>query len=182
MKIEIVNLGEANLNDAPEWETHPFSCKYCIWWEFPEECKDPAKEKKEDMFQKKLQWLRNTKKTFGNCGKIAYVDGKPVGYAQYAPSKLLPHSADYRSGPPSDDAVLLSCLFIPGKGARGLGLGTCILQSITDELRKRKIKAVETFARKGNPNNPSGPVEFYLKNGFRIHIDDNEFPLIRLDL
>jgi hypothetical protein len=49
-------------------------------------------------------------------------------------------------------------------------------------LRKRGVKAVETFARKNNPNNPSGPVEFYLKNGFRVLRDDPEFPLMRLEL
>jgi hypothetical protein len=57
MKIEIVNITEKNLRDAPEWETYPFSCKYCIWWEFLEECKDTSKEKKEEMIQKKLKWL-----------------------------------------------------------------------------------------------------------------------------
>ena len=182
MKIEVVNLTEQNLMDAPEGETHPFSCKYCIWWESPEECIDLAKEKKEDMIKKKLEWLKSTRKIFGNCGKIAYVNGEPAGYAQYAPPHLLPHSKDYKSGPPSDDAVLLSCLFIPKRGVRGLGLGTCVLRNIIDDLRKRGLKSIETFARKGKPNNPSGPVEFYLKNGFRIYRDDVEFPLMRLDL
>jgi GNAT superfamily N-acetyltransferase len=134
------------------------------------------------MIKKKLEWLKSTRKIFGNCGKIAYVNGEPAGYAQYAPPQLLPHSVDYNSGPPSDDAILISCLFIPQKEVRGMGLGTRILRSIIDDLRKREIGAVETFARKGKPNNPSGPVEFYLKNGFRIHKDDIEFPLVRLDL
>jgi hypothetical protein len=46
----------------------------------------------------------------------------------------------------------------------------------------RGFEAVETFARKNNPNNPSGPVEFYLKNGFRVLRDDPEFPLMKLEL
>jgi len=41
MKIELVNLIEENLRDAPEWGSYPFSCKYCIYWEFSEECIDP---------------------------------------------------------------------------------------------------------------------------------------------
>lgn len=53
MKIEIINLTEENLKDAPEWSGHPFSCKYCIRWEFPEECTNSTKEEKEDMIQKK---------------------------------------------------------------------------------------------------------------------------------
>lgn len=182
MEIEILNLTEENLRDAPEWKTPPFSCKYCIYWEFLEECIDPAKEKKEELIQKKLEWLRDTNRLFGNCGKILYVDGKAVGYAQYAPHKFLPRSADYQTGPPSKDAVLISCLFIPHKEFRRLDLGSKLLQSIIDDLRSRRIKTCETFARKGNSNNPSGPVEFYLKNGFRIYNDDKEFPLMRLEL
>lgn len=181
LRIEVVNLTEENLKDAPEWESHPFSCKYCIWWEFPDQCVDPSRETKEDMMQKKLRWLRNTNKVFGNCGKMVYVNGNPVGYAQFAPPELLPRSADYQSGPPGDDATLISCLFIPQKEFRRLGLGSQLLQNIIDDLKKREIEAVETFARKGKPDNPSGPVKLYLRNGFRIQKDDKEFPLMRIN-
>ena len=180
-KFEIVDLTMENLKDAPEWGSHPFSCKYCIYWEYPEECIDPAKEKKEDMLRKKLIWLENTQSIFGNCGKLLYVNGKPAGFAQYAPPKFLPNSANYPSQP-NEDVVFISCLFIPQKEFRGSGLGRQILHSIIEELRKKGIKAIETFARKGNPENPSGPVEFYLRNGFRIYKDDKEFPLMRLEL
>ncbi len=44
------------------------------------------------------------------------------------------------------------------------------------------MKALETFARRGDPENPSGPVDFYLTNGFKVRNDDLEFPLMRLDL
>lgn len=182
MNIEIVNLAEENLMDAPEWSGHPFSCKYCIYWEYPEECVDPATEQKEEMFRKKLAWLQSMVREFGNCGKLLYADGKSVGYAQYAPPRHLPNSADYDSGPPSDDAVLISCLFIAQKPTRGLGLGSRLLHSIIDESSQRGTKTIETFGRKDSPENPSGPVEFYLGNGFRIHKDDTEFPLMRLDL
>jgi GNAT superfamily N-acetyltransferase len=182
MNIEIVNLTERTLRDAPEWPNHPFSCKYCVYWEYPEECTDPATEQKEEMFVKKLGWLQRVTKAFGACGKLVYGDGEPIGYAQYAPSNYLPGSAGYASGPPSDDAVLISCLFIPKAKFRRLGIGSQLLRSVIDELKKeKKEKAIETFARKGNPGNPSGPMEFYLANGFQIHRDDKEFPLMRLD-
>ncbi|MEM2057748.1 MAG: GNAT family N-acetyltransferase, partial [Thermoproteota archaeon] len=79
-------------------------------------------------------------------------------------------------------AVLISCLFIAEKEYRGRGLGKLLLESIIEDLRKRGFKAVETFARRNNSNNPSGPVEFYLKNGFRVLREDPEFPLMRLEL
>jgi len=183
MNTEIVDLTEKNLIDAPEWPAHPFSCKYCIYWEYPEESVGPATEQKEDMFTKKLSWLRRATEEFGNCGKLVYAHGAAIGYAQYAPPRYLPKSASYDSGQPSDDAVLVSCLFIPQAKFRGLGIGSQLLQSIIDELKNEKRKkAIETFARRGSPDNPSGPVELYLRNGFRIHADDKEFPLMRLDL
>lgn len=182
MKVEIADLSCENLKDAPEWGSHPFSCKYCIYWEFPNECIDPSKESKENLFEKKLSWLRNAASSIGSCGKIAYVDGKPVGYAEYAPPNLLPNSYDYRSGPPSGDAVFICCLFIACEEFRGLGLGSQMLRNIIEDLKSRGVRAVETFARKGSPDNPSGPFEFYLKNGFKVLRDDPEFPLMRLDL
>ncbi len=57
-----------------------------------------------------------------------------------------------------------------------------MLRAILEELRGRRVAAVETFARKGSAENPSGPVEFYLKHGFRILREDPEFPLLRLEL
>jgi hypothetical protein len=179
--VEVNDLTEDNLMNVPEWDSHPFSCKYCIYWEFPEDSVNP-KLIKEELIQKKLQWLQNTMVTFGNCGKIAYINGKPVGYAEYAPPKLLPRSVDYQSGPPSDDAVLISCLFIPHEKHRGVGVGNRLLQSIIEDSKERGLKAIETFARKDNPNNPSGPLDFYLKNEFKIHRNDSEFPLVRLEL
>lgn len=182
MNIEIANLTEDNLRDAPAWPAHPYSCKYCLYWEYPEECADPATAQKEEMLTKKLAWLRRTVREFGNCGKLLYAGGKGAGYAQYAPPGHLPNSADYDSGPPSDDAVLISCLFIAPAQYRGLGLGNRLLHTIIDELGERGTRAVETFARRGDAENPSGPVEFYLRNGFVIHKDDQEFPLMRLNL
>lgn len=57
-----------------------------------------------------------------------------------------------------------------------------MLRNIIEDLKSRGVRAVETFARKGSPDNPSGPFEFYLKNGFKVLRDDPEFPLMRLDL
>jgi len=182
MSCGIVDLTKETLSDAPEWASHPFSCKYCIYWEFPEECIDPAKEERSDILRRKLGWLQRVNSEWGNCGKIVYLDGQSIGYAQYAPATYLPRSADYDPGPPSDDAVLISCLFIPHKQFRRLGIGSQLLRSIIDELKQRQKKAIETFAGKGSPDSPSGPVEFYLRNGFRIQKEDSEFPLMRLDL
>lgn len=182
MKIKVVSLTPENLHEAPEWGTHPYSCKYCLYWEYPELLVDPAMEKQEEVFARKQAWLRLVQARFGECGKLLYLGGQAVGYAQYAPAEFLPNTKSYPAGPVSLQAVFIACLFIPGKEHRGLGLGSILLQRVLKELHKRGIKAVETFGRKGRPENPSGPVEFYLKHGFHVLRDDLEFPLLRLDL
>ncbi len=54
MRVEIVSLTEENLVEAPEWDEHPFSCKYCIYWESPEECVEPSGE------NRGKRWLRSS--------------------------------------------------------------------------------------------------------------------------
>ncbi len=181
MKITIRHLTGDNLSDAPEWEGSPGSCRYCLYWEQPEfhAC---ATGKQEGAFQRKLAWINRVRKEFGNCGKLLYLDNRAVGYAQYAPARYLPNAGNYPAGPVSADAVLIACLFIPAQKHRANGLGSMLLQDVLDELRGRGVRAVEAFARKGNPENPAGPLEFYLGHGFHVLRDDPEFPLLRLNL
>jgi GNAT superfamily N-acetyltransferase len=178
----IADITEANLADIPE------SCKACIYWEFPEDL-DKAKaqkaelEKRLEFERKKHEWFINTMKEFGTCGKIAYLKDRPVAYAQFAPSERLPNTAHYESHPvgkSKEGVVFLSCLYVADKELRGKGLGKTLLRNIIDDLRKRRFKAVETFARRGNSDNPSGSLEFYVKNGFILKDQTNpEFPLVR---
>ena len=183
--FSIADITEANLADIPE------SCKVCIYWEFPEDF-DKAKEQKAEsekrleFERKKHEWFVNTLKEFGTCGKIAYLKDKPVVYAQFAPSERLPNTAHYESHPvgkSKEGVVFLSCLYVADKKLRGKGLGETLLNHIIADIRKRGFKAVETFARKGNSDNPSGPLEFYIKNRFTIKDQTNpEFPLVRSSL
>jgi len=57
-----------------------------------------------------------------------------------------------------------------------------MLKELLAELRKTKFKAVETFVGKKSENNPSGPLELYLKHGFKIKNDKDDFPLVRFKL
>ncbi len=52
MEIKISNLTYENLSDAPEFNSYPFSCKYCLYWEFPEEFIESKKEGREDKEKK----------------------------------------------------------------------------------------------------------------------------------
>jgi GNAT superfamily N-acetyltransferase len=177
MDIRIAELSEKNVKDTFEWGIYPYSCKYCLYWECPEEALI-----KEEAFNKKVEWLRRVKKEFGDCGKLVYVDGKNIAYAQFAPSEFLPNINNYEAGVPDKEAVIISCLFVEDKNYRRMGIGRKLLSLIVDDFKLRGVKILETFARKGNSENPSGPCDFYIKKGFSIYKDDLEFPLMRLDL
>jgi len=136
---------------------------------------------KPEMEREKREWFKEVMREFGNCGFIAHFSGVPIGFIQYAPAKFFPRIKEYASGPPSEDAVFLACLYIANKKARRRGLGTAMLRDLLAEFRKRKFEALETFAGKKSENNPSDPIELYLKNGFKTKNDNNDFALVRFD-
>jgi len=184
-EFKIVDISEANLGDIPE------NCRSCVYWEFPEEL-DKAKaentltQKRLEFEKKKREWFIQTMNAFGTCGKIVYHQGKPVAYAQFAPSEQLPNVKAYESklvGKLEEGVVFLSCLYVVDETLRRKGLGETLLTNIIEDLKKRGFKSVETFARRGNPENPSGPFEFYVRNGFIVKDNTNpEFPLMQLYL
>ena len=179
MKTVIRNITRENLDDIPE------PCRSCLYWEFPGYSEN-VKLLKSELVRRKRAWFLQTLREFGNCGKIVYYDNNVVGYAQYAPITCLPNIEGYESklvGRLEDGVVFLSCLYITEKALRKRGMGIRLLEGIILDLKKRGFKAVETFARRGSSNNPSGPVELYFKKGFQIKDDTNpEFPLVRLEL
>ncbi|UCE29619.1 MAG: GNAT family N-acetyltransferase [Candidatus Bathyarchaeota archaeon] len=179
VKAVVKGITQENLKDIPE------PCRSCLYWEFPEDS-EKTKLSKSELVRKKKSWFLKTLREFGNCGSLVYYDNDVIGYAQYAPATCLSNVGSYESkliGQLEDGTVFLSCLYVGEKTFRGRGIGTKLLESIISDLKKRGFKAVETFARSGSSNNPSGPIELYLEKGFRIKEETTSgFPLARLEL
>ena len=108
---------------------------------------------------------------FGPCGKPVYHNARVVAWDQYAPATCFPKARTYHAHP-SEDAYLISCLAVAPE-YRQRRIGETLLRAGVDDLR---LRAVETFARRGSPNNPSGPIELYLKHGFKVKTDDEFLP------
>ncbi len=173
--LKLVPVTKENFKDIPD------QCRRCLYWQTTNHFN--AKNMTEEKEKKKLEWFRQIEKeTTLSAGFIAYYNNAPVGFVQCASAKYFPKVKEYRSGPPSEDAAFLACLYIPREENRKKGLGTLILKGGVAELEQTGFKAVETFARKTFWENPSGPLEFYLKNGFKTKRDDTDFPLVRLEL
>ena len=172
--LKIATIDETSFKDIP------IPCRHCLYWQtdgpFDQKMLTP------EMERKKLEWINNMTREAGSWVKVAYLDDLPVGFLQCAKPKFFPRTLEYASGPPSDDALFLACLYILSKENRGIGIGTALLKDLLTELRNTKARTVETFARKGSAENPSGPLEFYMKHKFKIRNDDDAFPLLRLEL
>ncbi len=158
----------------------PGRCPYCLYWEDPQNfdptCGDPkAMERKKEILTRLIEEI-------DSCGVLAYEEGQAVGFAQFCPPSFAPQIWSYAAGPVDPDALFLCCLYIPDPDFRRRGTGKAMLKEVITMARKKGWKAIETFARKKSANNPSGPLGFYLKNGFHIVRDDGSFPLLRLDL
>lgn len=178
MNITILPLNPETLSLAPQLEGYPFSCKTCLYWESPDFSKDLAPGWESRAFLKKKGFIEDLSLQFGPCGKILTIDGVGVGFSLYGPPSFFPNSLNYPSGPLTPGAILLACLFIPQGRFQREGLGKMLLSEVLEDLKGRGYKRVETFARRGNPDNPSGPLDFYLKRGFSIIREDCEYPLV----
>lgn len=184
MEISIKDIVKGNIKEIPE------PCKTCLYWEKPdtsEKSREKLTPTEKIMHEaKKAAWFLKTLGEFGNCGKIIYVDNKPIGYAQYSTTNRLPNTQEYgaeKLGTAEENVAFISCLYISDKNFRRKGLGKKLLDEVIIDLKKRGFKAVETFARKNSANNPSGPIELYLREGFHVKEElDSDFALVRLDL
>jgi len=165
-----------NLGDLPK------KCRLCVFWELAPH----AREQAEDFGQTDLEkeaWVSSVLLEWGSCGKIAYSDGLPAGYALYAPPGVVPRAAAFPTAPVSADAVLLTALAVRPEFSGG-GLGRMLVQAVAKDLTRRGVKAVEAFAD-ASPDEETScvmPAEFLLSVGFKPIRTHPRWPRLRLEL
>jgi GNAT superfamily N-acetyltransferase len=183
MSRRLVNLTLDTLKDLP----HP--CRECVFWEL-----DPVAAKAAcatgDPGLEKEAWISQTLLEWGSCGKLAYVDDAPAGYAMYAPPAYLPGAQSFPTSPASPDAALLTTVYVSPAHVGG-GLGRMLVQGVARDLARRGLKAVEAFgdARYGEPD-PTlessdrcvAPADFYMAVGFKTARPHPRYPRLRLEL
>jgi GNAT superfamily N-acetyltransferase len=166
--------------DEAVFKNIPSPCRYCLYWQ-TRGAFDENKLKPE-MELEKQEWFNAVSKRADGYMMVAYLDSVPIGFVQCAQPRFFPRTEEYAAGPPTEDAAFLACLYVINKENRGRGMGTAMLKNLITELKKTDVRAVETFARKSSADNPSGPLELYLKHNFTIRNDKDDFPLVRLEL
>lgn len=175
MSRRLVNITLDNLDDLPP------RCRGCVFWELDPIGGERAAEAGEPALEKE-SWVSSVLLEWGSCGKIAYVDGAPAGYALYAPPPYVPRSVAFPTSPVSADAVLLMTAHVLTEFASG-GLGRMLVQSMAKDLTRRGVKAIEAFGvHDWEPNACMLPADYLLAVGFKTVRPHHRYPRLRLEL
>jgi hypothetical protein len=114
--------------------TAPAVCHDCVWWQ-ARPGRSVAKDK----------WIERVEDEWGAWGTVYYDDdGRLLGSMQYGPSELFPRAAELPAGPPSADAVLVTCAYLV-QPATPWVVQSLFLAAIGD-ARDKGARALETFA------------------------------------
>ncbi len=114
-------------------ETAPTVCHACVWWQ-------SRSGRKAD----KRKWIEKAEEEWGAWGTVYYDDDRRLlGSMQYGPASLFPRAAELPAGPPSDDAVLVTCAYLTDPGKPWV-MQSLFLAAIGD-ARDKGARALEAF-------------------------------------
>ncbi|HET7734956.1 MAG TPA: GNAT family N-acetyltransferase [Nocardioidaceae bacterium] len=174
MARKLARLTLDNLGDLPE------AVQECVFWELDPVARSRAEHAGEARSEKEA-WLSHVLLEWGSCGRVAYVDGEPVGFVLYAPPVFFPGSAQLPTAPIGEDAVQLATAYVDPEHAGG-GLGRVLLQAMVKDLLKRgDIRAVEAFGTQ-RPHDCVLPVDFLVRCGFKTQRAHPRTPRMRMEL
>jgi hypothetical protein len=115
-------------------ERAPAVCQTCVWWQ-SREGRTAAKER----------WTERAEEDWGAWGALYRDDdGRVLGSIQYGPAQLFPRAAELPAGPPSDDAVLVTCLYLVSSAT--LWVEQSLFLAAIGEARDKGAKALEAFS------------------------------------
>jgi hypothetical protein len=115
-------------------ETAPTACHECVWW-----------QSRGRRTIDKDRWMEKVELGFGAFGTVYYdSDGRVLGSMQYGPADLFPRAYELPGGPPSDDAILVTCAYLVEQSSPWV-LQSLFLAAI-GEARDRGAAAVEAFS------------------------------------
>ena len=115
-------------------QTAPEVCRGCVWWQ-----SRPGKR------ADKRRWIEKAETEWGPWGTVYYdSDGRLLGSMQYGPAELFPRAATLPAGPPSADAVLVTCAYLVDESSPWV-MQSLFLAAIGD-ARDKGARALETFA------------------------------------
>jgi hypothetical protein len=126
--MSVEGLTGITLDRAPE------VCHGCVWW-----------QSRSGRQVDKRKWIEKAETEWGPWGTVYFdSDGKLLGSMQYGPAELFPRAAQLPAGPPSSDAVIVTCAYLADASSPWV-MQSLFLAAIGD-ARDKGAKALETFA------------------------------------
>jgi hypothetical protein len=127
-RVVVEHLTGATIDGAPP------CCVSCVWWQRRDGARTPDKRR----------WIDAVEESFGPWGKL-YRDGdRLLAFLQYGPADAFARPRDVPAGPPTADAVLVTCAFLLDAGSPW-ALKSLFLACM-GEVRDGGFPAVEAFA------------------------------------
>jgi hypothetical protein len=127
--VRIAGLTGATLEEAPS------VCHGCVWWQSRTGSREADKHR----------WIEKAETEFGAWGTIYRDDdGRVLGSMQYGAARLFPRAAELPAGPPSDDAVLVTCAYLVDRTSPWV-LQSLFLAAI-GEAKDKGAAALEAFS------------------------------------
>jgi hypothetical protein len=136
---------------------------------------------------RKLALLLRGHAVSGSYAKVLERDGEPAVYAQFGPLSAYPRAQRvrelYPALPQSPLPAVISCIAATSE-ARGRGLARTLVRDVSDDLGRRGFSAVEAYPDLTLPEDEASAAtpSFWRACGFSLAIDDERFPVMRLEL
>ena len=128
MATKVEGLTGATLQRAPS------VCHECVFWQ-SRRARRVSKER----------WIEKTEDDWGAWGALYHDDdGRLLGSIQYGPTALFPRADELPAGPPSDDAVLVTCVYLVSSASPWVEQS--LFLAAIGEARDKGARALETFA------------------------------------
>lgn len=128
MATRVVGLTGATLQHAPS------VCHECVFW-----------QSRRTRRTGKPRWIERVEDDWGAWGALYHDDdGRLLGSIQYGPATFFPRAFELPAGPPSDDAVLVTCVYLASLATPWVEQS--LFLAAIGEARDKGAKALETFA------------------------------------
>ncbi len=115
-------------------ESAPAVCRGCVWWQ-------SRGRRRAD----KQRWIEKAESRWGAWGTVyCDADGRLLGSMQYGPASLFPRADELPAGPPSNDAVLVTCAYLVDPSSPWV-MQSLFLAAI-GEAKDKGAAALEAFA------------------------------------
>jgi len=112
----------------------PAVCHECVFW-----------QSRRTRHAGKERWIEKAEDNWGAWGALYHDDdGRLLGSIQYGPAGLFPRAAELPAGPPSEDAVLVTCVYLVSEASPWVEQS--LFLAAIGEARDKGARALETFA------------------------------------